>query len=172
MFGHCDKIHFLKFARSSAVAACAVLSLTLAQTVTAQQLPPPSATSPGAGIVSQPTPIAAPPQDAPPAEPAPAPAAPSEGPGAFGTIQKFCEDGAANVRSHLRSAKTKFDELGSDAAANRKSFDEGAAAAGKNAVEATRSAVESVTKLPAARVAQGKEPVSYTHLTLPTIYSV
>jgi hypothetical protein len=57
----------------------------------------------------------------------------------------------------MQSAKTKFDELGSDAAANRKSFDEGAAAAGKNAVEATRSAVESVTKLPAARVAQGKE---------------
>ena len=103
--------------------------------------------------MSQPTPIAPPPQ----AEPVPAPAAPSEGPGAFGTIQKFFEDGAANVRSHWQSAKTKFDELGSDAAANRKSFDEGAAAAGKNAVEATRSAVESVTKLPAARVAQGKE---------------
>src|SRR5689334_906715 len=96
MFGHCDKIHFLKFARSSAVAACAVLSLTLAQTVTAQQLPPP-ATSPGAGIVSQPTPIAPPPQVEPPAESAPAPAAPSESPGAFGTIQKFFEDGAANV---------------------------------------------------------------------------
>lgn len=152
MFGLCDEIRLLKFARSSAAAACAVLSLTLTLPVTAQQLPPP-ATSPGAGIVSQPTPIAPPPQ----AEPAPAPAAPSEGPGAFGTIQKFFEDGAANVRSHLQSAKTKFDELGSDAAANRKSFDEGAAAAGKNAVEATRSAVESVTKLPAARVAQGKE---------------
>ena len=162
MFGHCDEIRLLKFARQivpfGAMAVCAALSLTLLaqQPVTAQQLPPPTI-SPGAGVVSQPTPIAPPPQVEPPAEPAPAPAAPSEGPGAFGTIQKFFEDGAANVRSHLRSAKTKFDELGSDAAANRKSFDEGAAAAGKNAVEATRSAVESVAKLPAARVAQGKE---------------
>ena len=117
MFGLCDEIRFLKFARQiarlGAMAACAVLSLTLAQSVTAQQLPPPT-TSPGAGIVSQPTPIAPPPQVAPPAEPAPAPAAPSEGTGAFGAVQKFFEDGAANVRSHWQSAKTKFDELGSD----------------------------------------------------------
>lgn len=151
MFGRCDEIRFLKFAHPRATAACVVLSLTFAQTVTAQQLPPPSA-QPGAGIVSSPAPIA-PPQ----AEPAPAPAAPSEPSGGLGAVQKFFEEGAANFRTHLQGAKSKWDELGTDAAANRKSFDEGAEAARKNAVEATRSAVDSMTKLPTSRVAQGKE---------------
>ncbi len=72
-------------------------------------------------------------------------------------MQKFFEEGAANFRTHLQGAKSKFDELSSDAAANRKNFDEGAETARKNAVEATRSAVESMTKLPASRVAQGRE---------------
>jgi hypothetical protein len=157
MLGICDEIRFLKFARPGAMAACAALSLTLSQTVTAQQLPPPPATQPGAGVVSSPTPIAPPAQAEPAPVPSPAPATPSDQPGTLGSIQKFFEEGAANFRSHLQGAKTKFDELGSNAAANRKSFDEGAAAAGKNAAEATRSAVESVAKLPTARMIQGKE---------------
>lgn len=155
MFGHCDEIRFPKLARAGVTAACAVLSLTLAQTVTAQQLPPP-ATPPAAGIVSSPTPIA-PPQAEPAPVPSSTPASPSEPTGALGAIKRFFDEGAANFRTHMQGAKSKFDELSSDAAANRKSFDEGAATAGKNAVEATRNAMESVAKLPAARVAQGRE---------------
>ena len=82
---------------------------------------------------------------------------PQEAPGGLRSIQRFFEDGAAAVRSHLQGAKTNFDELGDSAAANRRSMDERAAAVGKGAAEATKSAVESMTKLPTARVAQGRE---------------
>jgi hypothetical protein len=150
MFGRCNEIRIPKFARPGVTAACAALSLILAQTVTAQQLPPP-ATQPGAGVVSSPATMV------PSSEPAPTMATPSDPAAGLGAIQKFFEDGAANFRTHLQGAKTKFDELGETAATNRKNFDEGAAAAGKNAVDVTRSAMESVVKLPAARVAQGRE---------------
>jgi len=146
-----DEIEVLRFARSGVVAACAALSLVMVQTVTAQQLPPPN-TQPGAGVVSSPTPTA--PAQADPAPPAPA--APAET-GGLGSIQKFFEQGAANFRTHLQGAKSKWDELSTDAAANRKNFDDGAEAARKNAVEATKSAVNSVARLPTSRVVQGKE---------------
>jgi hypothetical protein len=151
MGDYCDGIGFPEFARPRVIAGCTVLLLAFVQAAAAQQLPPPS-TAPGAGVVSSPgpgVPAPNPVQD----EPAPVRAAPSEATGTLGSIQKFFEDGAANFRQHLQGAKNKFDELGDTAEANRKSMDERAAAVGRDA----KSAVESMTKLPASRVAQGRE---------------
>jgi hypothetical protein len=50
-----------------------------------------------------------------------------------------------------------IDDLGGEAAANQKQFNETAAEVGKNAVEVTRSAVDAVAKLPTARPMNGRE---------------
>jgi hypothetical protein len=131
------------------VAVGAALSLCLTGAALAQPLPAPPVT-PG------PVP-SAPAASTPPAPQPDLTSAPPESTGALGSIQKFFEDGAANFRLHLQGAKNRFDELGDSAAANRRSFDERAAAVGRDAAQATKSAVETMTKLPASRVAQGRE---------------
>ena len=82
----------------------------------------------------------------------------------FESIGRFFDRGATRFREHLNGAKRKMDDLGEDAAANRRDFDNKAAEAGKNAADigknaadATRSAVDAVAKLPAARMMEGRE---------------
>ena len=121
--------------------ACLVLGLTLPLAASAQN--------------------AAPPPDSPaPMQPAP----PSPKPGVFQSIGKWFDEGASNFRDHLRGAKRKMDDLGDDAASNRRDFSDkaseagkNAAAIGKNAADATINAVDAVAKLPAARMMQGRE---------------
>jgi hypothetical protein len=104
---------------------------------------------------------AAPPPDiAAPVQPAPPP--PKSG--VFESIGRWFDQGATNFRDHLRGAKRKMDDLGEDAAANRRDFNDkaaeagkNAAAMGKNAADATMNAVDAVAKLPAARMMQGRE---------------
>jgi len=100
----------------------------------------------------------------PPGAAAPAQPAPAEKSGLFQSIGRWLDRGAANFRDHLRGAKARMDNLGDDAAANRKDLSEKAAVVGKTAAEATKgaaeatkSAVEAVAKLPAARVMSGHE---------------
>jgi hypothetical protein len=81
----------------------------------------------------------------------------SESRGVFESIGRFFDRGAANLRSHMRSAKERMDDLGSDAAANRREFGDRAVEVGKGAAEATKSAVDAVVKLPSARVMTGRE---------------
>jgi hypothetical protein len=81
----------------------------------------------------------------------------SEPRGVFEAIGRFFDQGAANVRSHLRSAKERMDNLGDEAAANRRELGERAAEVGKGAAEATKSAVDTMIKLPKARVMTGRE---------------
>jgi hypothetical protein len=50
-----------------------------------------------------------------------------------------------------------MDDLGSDTAANRRQLGDRAAEVGKGAADATKSAVDAVVKLPAARVMSGRE---------------
>jgi hypothetical protein len=78
-------------------------------------------------------------------------------PGLFQSIGRWFDESAANFREHLRGAKQRFDDLGGEAAANQKQFNETAAEVGKNAVEVTRSAVDAVAKLPTARPMNGRE---------------
>jgi hypothetical protein len=89
---------------------------------------------------------------APPAQPAQ-----SAKPGLFESIGRWFDDSAANFRAHLRGAKQRMDDLGGEAAANQKRFNENAAEVGKNAAEVTRSAVDAVAKLPTARAMSGRE---------------
>jgi hypothetical protein len=101
-----------------------------------------------------------PPDIAAPVQPAP----PPPKPGVFESIGRWFDQGATNFRDHLRGAKRKMDDLGEDAAANRREFNDKAAEAGKNAAaigrnaaDATINAVDAVAKLPAARMMQGRE---------------
>jgi hypothetical protein len=96
---------------------------------------------------------APPPNMAAPVQPAPPP--PKSG--VFESIGRWFDQGATNFRDHLRGAKRKMDDLGEDAAANRREFNDNAAAIGKNAADATKNAVDAVAKLPAARMMQGRE---------------
>lgn len=101
----------------------------------------------------------------PPEMPAPVqPAPPPPKPGVFESIGQWFDQGASNFRDHLRGAKRKMDDLGEDAASNRRDFNDKAAEAGKNAAsigknaaDATINAVDAVAKLPAARMMQGRE---------------
>ena len=95
----------------------------------------------------------APPPDAPP----PVQAAPPPKQGVFESIGRWFDQSATNFRDHLRGAKRKMDDLGDDAAANSKDFNDKAAEASKNAADATRRAVDAVAKLPTARMMQGHE---------------
>jgi hypothetical protein len=70
--------------------------------------------------------------------------------GLFDSIGRFFEQGADHVRNDWRRATDK-------ATADRKDFDEQAAEVRKNAAEATKSAVDSVAKLPTSRVVDGRE---------------
>jgi hypothetical protein len=106
----------------------------------------PAAMAQGAQGTEQAT---APPQQAEPPRPAQ--------PGIFESIGRFFDQGAANIREHLRSAKERMDSLGDDAAANRRELGERAAEVGKGAADATKSAVDAVIKLPNARVMTGRE---------------
>jgi hypothetical protein len=101
------------------------------------------------------------PQPAPQAAPQ---AAPAQKPGVFESIGRWFDQGATNFRDSFRGAKRRWDDLGSEAAANNKDFTDKAEEARKNAAEATKSAVDAtknavdaVAKLPAARVVQGRE---------------
>ncbi|MBM3528514.1 MAG: hypothetical protein FJX62_10505 [Alphaproteobacteria bacterium] len=80
-----------------------------------------------------------------------------EQPGIFESIGRFFDRGAANVRSHFRSAKERMDNFGDEAAANRRELGDRAREVGKGAAEATKSAVDAVVKLPTARVMTGRE---------------
>ena len=108
-----------------------------------------------------PAPLAFAEDAAPPPAAAPAPA---QKPGAFESIGRWFDQGAANIRDHLRGAKRKMDDLSEDAAANNKGFSEnaakvgqGAADVGKGAADATKNAMDAVAKLPTARMMSGRE---------------
>ncbi|MSP46491.1 MAG: hypothetical protein EXQ83_11705 [Xanthobacteraceae bacterium] len=91
------------------------------------------------------------------AQNAPPPDAPPPKQGVFESIGRWFDQSVTNFRDHLRGAKRKMDDLGDDAAANSKDFNDKAAEAGKNAADATRRAVDAVAKLPTARMMQGHE---------------
>jgi hypothetical protein len=84
-------------------------------------------------------------------------APPQHKPGFFESVGRFFDRSAENFRDSFRGARQRWDELGSEAAANNKEIGDKAAAAGKNAAEATKSAVDAVAKLPTARVVKGHE---------------
>jgi len=90
-------------------------------------------------------------QEAAPAQPSPAP---KESPGLIDTIGKFFDQGATNFRDSLDGAKRKMDDLNDEAAANTRDINNKAAAVGKGAVDATKGAVDAVTK---SRVMSGRE---------------
>lgn len=100
---------------------------------------------------------AAPPVALEPASAPPPPAPQPEKTGVFESIGRWFDQGASNFRDHLRGAKRKMDDLGDEAAANSKGFGDQAATAGKNAAEVTKSAVDGLAKLPAARIMNGRE---------------
>lgn len=91
------------------------------------------------------------------AQDAPQPPAQQEKPGIFESIGRWFDQGASNFRDHLQGAKRKMDEVGDDAASNSRGFNEKATEAGKNAADATKGAVDAMTKLPTARVMNGRE---------------
>jgi hypothetical protein len=78
-------------------------------------------------------------------------------PGFFEKMGRWFDEGAANFRSHMQGAKSRFDELGDQAASAGKNFGNTAAEAGKSAADATKSAVDTMSKLPNARVIQGRQ---------------
>src|SRR4051812_17706223 len=90
-------------------------------------------------------------QEAVPAQPSPAA---KEKPGLFGEIGKFFDQGATSFRDSLDGAKRKMDDLGDEAAANTRDINDKAAAVGKGAADATKGAVDAVTK---SRVMSGRE---------------
>jgi len=91
---------------------------------------------------------ASPPPPAPPAE---------HKPGVFESIGRWFDQGASSFREHLQGAKRKMDDLGDEAASNSRGFNDKAAEAGKNAADATKGAVDAMTKLSTARVMTGRE---------------
>jgi hypothetical protein len=91
------------------------------------------------------------------AQDAPTPPAPQDKPGVFESIGRWFDQGASNFRDHLQGAKRKMDDLNDEAAANSRGFNDKAAQVGKNAADATRGAVDAVSKLPTARVMNGRE---------------
>lgn len=104
----------------------------------------------------QPIPLQPAPQQAAP-PPAPQPPARQDKPGVFESIGRFFDQGAASFREHLQGAKRRMDDLGDEAAANSRNFNDKAAEVGKGAADATKGAVDAMTKLPAARVMTGRE---------------
>jgi len=99
-------------------------------------------------------PAAAMAQGASPPPPAPAP---EQKPGMFESIGRWFDQGASSFREHLQGAKRKMDDLGDEAASNSRGFNDKAAEAGKNAADATKGAVDAMTKLSTARVMTGRE---------------
>src|SRR5262245_59581899 len=89
-------------------------------------------------------------QEAAPAQPVP----PKENPGFFESIGRFFDKGATNFRDSLQGAKRKMDDLGDEAAANTRDINDKAAAVGKGAADATKGAVDAMTK---TRVMTGRE---------------
>ena len=89
------------------------------------------------------------------ASPAPAAApAPKDNPGVFESIGRFFDKGATDFRDSLQGAKRRMDDLGDEAAANTRDLNDKAAAVGKGAADATKGAVDVVTK---SRVMAGRE---------------
>jgi len=88
---------------------------------------------------------------------APPPAPPPEKPGLFESIGRWFDKSTKQFQDHLRGAKQRMDNLGDDAANSSKQIESEAAQVGKGAVEATRSAVDAVARLPSARVMRGRE---------------
>jgi hypothetical protein len=78
-------------------------------------------------------------------------------PGVFESIGRWFDQGAANFRDHLQGAKRRMDDLGDEAASNSRGFNDKAAEAGKNAADATKGAVDAMSKLPTARLMTGRE---------------
>ena len=95
-------------------------------------------------------------QQGAPSAPPPSQVKPPE-PGFFESMGRWFDEGAANFRSHMRGAKSRFDDLGDQAASASKSFGDTAAEVGKSAADATKSAVDTMSKLPNARVIQGRQ---------------
>src|SRR5712671_1496742 len=91
------------------------------------------------------------------AQDAPQQPAQQEKPGVFESIGRWFDQGASNFREHLQGAKRKMDDLNDEAAANSRGFNDRAAEVGKSAADATKSAVDAVSKLPTARVMTGRE---------------
>jgi hypothetical protein len=91
------------------------------------------------------------------AQDAPQQPAQSAKPGMWESIGRWFDQGATNFRDHLQGARRKMDDLGDEAAANSRGFNNKAAEAGKNAADATKGAMDAMTKLPAARVMTGRE---------------
>jgi hypothetical protein len=75
-------------------------------------------------------------------------------PGFFESIGRLFDQSATNFRDSLQGAKRRMDDLSDEAAANTRGINEKAAEVGKNAAEATRGAVDVMTK---SRVMSGRE---------------
>ena len=75
----------------------------------------------------------------------------------FESIGRFFDQGAESFREQLLGAKRRMDNLGDEAAANSRNLNDRAAEVGKGAVDATKGAVDAMTKLPVARVMNGRE---------------
>ena len=88
---------------------------------------------------------------------APQPPAREDKPGIFESIGRWFDQGASNFRDHLQGAKRRMDDLSDEAASNSRGFNDKAAEVGKNAADATKGAVDAVSKLPTARVMNGRE---------------
>ena len=91
------------------------------------------------------------------AQDAPQPPAGQDKPGVFESIGRWFDQGASNVREHLQGAKRRMDDLNDEAAANSRGFNDKAAEVGKSAADATKGAVDAMSKLPTARVMNGRE---------------
>jgi hypothetical protein len=73
------------------------------------------------------------------------------------TIGNWFQQGTAGFRSHLSSAKGRFDDLNESAAETSKTIGGAAVEAGKNAAGVTKDAVGTVARLPLTRIINGRE---------------
>jgi hypothetical protein len=128
------------------IALVALVLLTRAAAAQHQQFAPPAASG----------------EAAVPSGPPPQPTAKSRG--LFESIGRWFDQGTAGFRSHLDSAKGRFDDLNYRATATSKNLGNTAIEVGKNAVDAgvtaadvTRDAVGTVAKLPLTRIVNGRE---------------
>ena len=82
------------------------------------------------------------------------PPARNDKPGLFETMGRLFDESATNFRDSLQGAKRRMDDLSDEAAANSRDINSKAAAVGKGAADATKGAVDAVTK---SRVMSGRE---------------
>lgn len=78
-------------------------------------------------------------------------------PGFFESIARWFDNGFSKFTSGMKNAKGGIEDLGDKAATAGKNIGNKAAEVGKDAADATKGAVDAVTKLPKTRVVEGRE---------------